>query len=312
MFMALVIDAGAGEVAPADASTGEDLSAVFTRGMQERDPILPEIAIFENGLFVLFVPGMISDNNIQSADYFLDFGKLLTRLGLKEDDDYVLLSKRHGFDSENSVTLNAKAISDFVGQNDRKIVLITHSKGSVDALAALIENKDIPEVGRKIHAWLNIQGSIWGTPMADAIGHSGIAKLVADVGLALFGGSGQALTDMTLVTRHKFMNDHWDEVNQLSRDIKVLSFASSKDYEQMDRSIKTLYRSPFIGPVVAQAMKDQVHDGLVPTSHVLLPGGAFVIAADIDHADSVTNTDRDEYRFDRSQMSLVLLRLLLR
>lgn len=311
MWLSVATHASAVDVAPGTASPGEDLSAVYARQMQEHDLLDPVTKIGTHSLFVLFVPGMISDTNVESAQYFMDFGRVLARLGMKEHDDYVLLSKRHGFDSENSVALNAKAITGFIRHTDRKILLVTHSKGSVDTLAALIENRDLSQAGSQIHGWLNIQGSIWGTPIADAIERSGIAKLIADVGLALFGGSAQALTDMTLAVRYRYMNDHWAAVNQLSRDIRILSFASSKDYEQMDSSIKALYRTPFIGPVVARAMRDQVHDGLVPMSHVLLPGGAFVNAADIDHADAVTNTDRDQYRFDRTQMSLVLLRMLL-
>jgi hypothetical protein len=296
---------------PPYGSMGDNRSAAYARQMQNHDVSLPDVGIAANAFFVIFVPGLISDSNIRSSKYFYDFEKVLAHHGMSEERDYALLSKKHGFDSENSVALNAKALSNFIRKVDRPVVLVTHSKGSVDALAALVANEDFPEITSHIHGWLNIQGSIWGTPIADAIEVSGVAKFLVDLGLALFGGSGQALTDMTLVSRHQFMNDHWDEVMQLSETIRILSFVSSKEYEHMDRSIKALYEAPFIGPAVTGAMKDQVHDGLVPVSHALLPGSAYVIAVGIDHADSVTNTDRDQYRFNRLQMSSVLLRLLL-
>ena len=69
-----------------------------------------------------------------------------------------------------------------------KIVLVTHSKGCLDSLSALVDHAALRT---KVAAWVAIQGPFRGAAMADVLAEPGIVGA-----LELLGGSGAALEDM--------------------------------------------------------------------------------------------------------------------
>jgi len=124
------------------------------------------------------------------------------------------------FDTSESVEHNAAAILGFLRSTDKKIVIVSHSKGGLDTLDALL---DAPELwGKTVLGWVALQAPFHGSPLADSA-----PSAVNDLLLGAVEGNGQSVEDLKTVTRAAYMRARKDRIAKLTGRIPVISAYST-------------------------------------------------------------------------------------
>jgi pimeloyl-ACP methyl ester carboxylesterase len=118
------------------------------------------------------------------------------------------------FDTSESVKHNAAAILGFLRSTDKKIVIVSHSKGGLDTLDALLDAPDL--WGRKVLGWVALQAPFHGSPLADSA-----RSELNDLLLGAVGGNGQSVEDLKTVTRAAYMRARKDRIEKLTGRIPV-------------------------------------------------------------------------------------------
>ncbi|HVE85960.1 MAG TPA: hypothetical protein VND93_24055 [Myxococcales bacterium] len=176
-------------------------------------------------------------------------------------------------DSDASVEKNAETIRKAIEEATKdgsQVVLIGHSKGGVDAAAALSEH---PELKDKVRALVAIQSPFGGSPIAQDIETTPIIKsLVNGVVSDLFRGDPRSVKDLTYDAREKFLQQH-----PLPTDVPSVCVASSRlsptsILGSSEEYMKARYGFP--------------SDGLVDPEDAIIPGSHVVRLNDMDHAES--------------------------
>jgi triacylglycerol esterase/lipase EstA (alpha/beta hydrolase family) len=205
------------------------------------------------------------------------------------------------FDSEQPPSVNAVAIAETVRsipwRTGRDVILITHSKGSVDTLTALVEH---PAMGDRIAGWISIQGAVHGSPVADRLaGPAGLeVSLLSMTVQHIFRGSVEALRALQTGERERYLVENTAQIANIVRRIPTLAYGSAA---RMARS--TLRK------VTTRFFRDGFNDGLVSMQHTVIPGAAIVQEVDgPDHGDAVTAVPLQP--FDRIGMTYALLSVL--
>lgn len=209
------------------------------------------------GLFTEHYPGYMKDNIARMQALGLD-----TRV-VKIDTDA-------------SVETNAKVIKDTIDaiakQEGKEVVLIGHSKGGVDATAALAM---YPELYEHVRAVIAMQTPYGGTPIAsDIMSNSKLLGLVGGAIRRLFKGDEKALTDLSYQARQEFVHQH----NYDAGKVATVSFGTTGGPK-----VST------VGPTQSY-MKNQYgleSDGLVPKNDAVVPGSDLVTQDNQDHASPV-------------------------
>lgn len=138
-----------------------------------------------------------------------------------DDTDFHDITQDAGFDSSDSVEHNAEAIAAYLqGVTDHVVVIVSHSKGGLDTLHALIEHPEL--IDEPVVGWVALQGPFYGSPVAS------VAPSLGDLILTQLGG-GPALSDLSPDVREAYMSDHATAVADLGAAIPVLSCSSTYD-----------------------------------------------------------------------------------
>ena len=120
------------------------------------------------------------------------------------------------FDTSNSVENNARAIREAIRAANKPVILVTHSKGGLDTLEALLA---VPGFwGRKVVGWVALQAPFHGSPVADPA-----PSTVHDLLLRVVGGNGQALDDLKTSTRAAYMEENAERIAELTARVPVIS-----------------------------------------------------------------------------------------
>lgn len=270
-------------VEPPAGSVGPDFSGQY-KNLMAQGVSIPADELRNYKLII--VPGLFSDPIARIFGYFQDEVRALKAAGLQEGADFEILGKADGFNGEAGVQTNSEAIAKAIRASDRPVLLVTHSKGTVDALKALI---DEPALRSWVRGWFSIQGAVWGSPVADVVAQSWDDTVVNQV-LRLFGGNSKALTDLRRPTRYKYMLSHQDDVAAVMREVPTISFASWKDYADMSWTLREIDLFYYPG------YKKDISDGLVEIDDALIPGTPYIVASGVDHGDTTLSLDNG---FDR-------------
>jgi hypothetical protein len=124
------------------------------------------------------------------------------------------------FDTSESVEHNAAAILKFLRRTDKKIVIVSHSKGGLDTLDALL---GAPALwGNKVVGWVALQAPFHGSPLADSA-----PSEINDLLLSAVGGNGQAVEDLKTTTRIAYMDAKKDRIAKLTASIPIISAYST-------------------------------------------------------------------------------------
>lgn len=120
------------------------------------------------------------------------------------------------FNTSQSVDHNAAAIRALLRGTDKKIIFVTHSKGGLDTLHALL---GAPELWGRVTGWVALQSPFFGSPLADKTSSPMDGVLLQ----ALGGGDARALEDLKVATRTRYMQAHKNEIRKLTRRIPVIA-----------------------------------------------------------------------------------------
>jgi pimeloyl-ACP methyl ester carboxylesterase len=138
------------------------------------------------------------------------------------------------FDTSESVEHNAAAILGFLRTTHKKIVIVTHSKGGLDTLEALL---DAPELwGKTVVGWVALQAPFHGSPLADSS-----PPAVSDLLLSAVGGNGQSVEDLKTVTRRPYMEANEDRIAKLTARIPTISAYSTYEASGTAAGFATTY-----------------------------------------------------------------------
>ena len=124
------------------------------------------------------------------------------------------------FDTSESVKHNAAAILGFLRSTDKKIMIVSHSKGGLDTLDALLDAPDL--WGGKVLGWVALQAPFHGSPLADSA-----PSELNDLLLGAVGGNGQSVEDLKTVTRAAYMRARKSRIEKLTGRIPVISAYST-------------------------------------------------------------------------------------
>lgn len=273
---------------------------------------------------VILVPGFLTRLYMQLSevakdtfkqDGFLDYlsaqKEALQDLGFTDPQE---LLEKEEFDTIASVATNGERIARAVQQaraGGRKVILISHSKGGNDTLAALLLLQKRRALGG-VAGWISLQSGFFGSPVADEAMQRPVVQKVGQVLLeGAGGGSLDSLRDSTSQACQQFMATHEKEIRQLVRAVPILSFLS---WKPRPREPQLLHPDTLLvatrDRMEAQGLKN---DGLIPRKNALLPGTEYVALAYIDHAEPAMNEPAPVIpsKLDRKKLTWALLAMLL-
>jgi pimeloyl-ACP methyl ester carboxylesterase len=120
------------------------------------------------------------------------------------------------FNTSQSVEHNAAAILALLRHTNKKVILVTHSKGGLDTLDALLQ---APQLwGKTVIGWVALQAPFGGSPLADPT-----PAQIDELLLEALGGNSQAVEDLKTSTRTLYMKGHAPQIQKLTSSIPVVS-----------------------------------------------------------------------------------------
>ncbi len=235
---------------------------------------------------VLLVPGYLSDLN---PDHFADPMRWLGALGVEH--------KKAAIRSGHSSEINGAVIATTIKASAKPVILITHSKGAVDALEALLSE---PALRGKVAGWIALQGPFFGSPVADKLLDGSLVNpVIATVILGFFGGTRESAQSLTTSASGAYYRRHTAAITQLLRDLPAVAFATIIESAPGAGANTALFI-----PHDLLARDGIRSDGLVPLDSAVLPGMDFVKVSGVDHIAPVTSAQQP---FDRVRMTQALL-----
>lgn len=240
---------------------------------------------------VLFVPGYLAGRN---PAYFAEQIDWLHSIDVQ--------STKVAIRAGQSIAINGSIIAAAIRNSTKPVILITHSKGSVDALEAL---RTAPALQARVRAWISLQGAFFGSPVANILLDGTLLNpVISDTILGFLGGTRQSAEDLTTNTALAYYRKHRIGISTVVRKVRSIAFASDLDGMGAART-NTLLEIPH------ELMRREgiPNDGLVPVDSAVLPGMDFVKVSGVDHIAPVMPALQ---HFDRIRMTKILLSLVLR
>jgi hypothetical protein len=161
-------------------------------------------------------------NLLPTIDLPVPAGGFITFDSLKshyegEGVEFVEMPLSAGFNTQQSVVDNGAAIALYLkGLTNKRVTILSHSKGGLDTLQALVENRDL--WGSTVTGWVALQAPFHGSPVAD-----NIPPALAGPLLSAFGGDQQAINDLKTADRTQYMLGHANAIAELTGRIPVTS-----------------------------------------------------------------------------------------
>jgi hypothetical protein len=162
------------------------------------------------------------------------------------------------------VGVNAGRIAAAMLADPRPAILVGHSKGGLEALAALLR----PGMAERCRGLIALQAPFFGSPVADLIlARRPVLMAVHHAARLSRLGTGRGLRDLTTPARQAWMRAHLAEVAALTARLPVVTLATELGATGDWRD--GVYR-PLARWMLAQGAGP--NDGLVPVASALLPG----------------------------------------
>ena len=164
---------------------------------------------------------------------------------------------------------NAARLAIVLASDPRPAVVIAHSKGGLDTLAALMN----PAARERCAAFIAIQSPFYGSPIADVLAAASPLRATVTGSLRLLrAGSGLGLRDLTTAARQTWMRENALQLAMLVEHIPLVCCATAVSEATVGPDRRYL--------ALARWMERQGYgpnDGMVPVSSALLPGAQHVI-----------------------------------
>jgi hypothetical protein len=270
------------EAIPPISATAVDLSPQFARfgapaslDATTIDAAFAAVRPALADMTVIIVPSWLSGplltlRQARLSDFFLAIEAKLTETGAR-----VVVAE---VNTAAGVAVNGARVRQTIATSERPVCLVTHSKGGLDALEALIGSD--AETLAKVRCWVALQAPFYGSPLADAAD----APVVGSVGaflLTLASGDGKSLADLRTDRRAAYMAEQRSSIETVVTRVRPLCVAS-----YFDGSDPRFPHPPQL--LATRAWIGQRNDSLVPTDSSVLPGCRYVILSNIDHTDTIS------------------------
>lgn len=196
---------------------------------------------------------------------------------------------------------NSAALLTAVAASDRPIIFVTHSRGGLDVLEALLQSGD--ETISKIKGWIALQAPFHGTPLADIFIQYPALRWIADESVIRLGGNLDSIKSMSTKYRENYLDEALANISSLINQIPMISVVSWKPNGPGIDSIFEISRNlmEYLG---------FENDGVVPWKSGILPGSEFIILRGIDHRALVHRmTILDQSRITMSLIQMLALRM---
>jgi len=248
---------------------------------------------------ILFVPALFSGVALQAsrlrlADYLTEQVRHLRCEGFDADIAEV--------DSFARVEDNGARLARILEAHHRPTWVITHSKGGLDLLHALLS---VPHLVRYLDGWVAFQAPFWGSPVADVACGSGRAKGVSRRALKLIGREVDLIADLTTDRRANYMDQRTAQIAAIARDVPVTCVATT---------IGAL-NSPWRVQWPTARWMDGLelkNDGMVPVHSTVLPGARYVVLDGLGHGEVAARRVLSQRRYDHVDLLKALFVLTLR
>jgi hypothetical protein len=229
--------------------------ALYAETAAGRSVLAPEArrhpVLLVGGLLTAFYPG-----------YMADTRRHLRRVGVD--------ARRARVNPQGSVVDNAEALRAELGRQPpgRTTVVLAHSKGGVDATAALSLH---PALRSRVRALVAVQAPFHGSPVAGDLGRARRVKALVDrLLVGALGGHPGAVADLTVEARRAFLARHpW------RGDVPVVSVATTTRSPLSPFALSTAWIRRRYG---------EENDGLVIARDAVIPGSRVVRLDGVDHA----------------------------
>lgn len=264
---------------PIATDESEKLKAFFVNGkldfMRAEAAFLRVAQRIRASRFV-FVPGVLSGaalraSRVRLAEYLTNQVRHLRDQGFDADIADV--------DTGGSVARNGARLADVLLRDHRPTWVISHSKGGLDVLDALIKE---PELQRLVDGWISFQSPFLGSPVADAACGSTRARRVTGAALKLIGADAQAIGDLRTDRRARYMDEHATRIAQVAASVPTMCIATVSGSK---RGLSLMPEWPTTRWMDGLGLEN---DGLVPFNAAVLPGARFVKLAGLVHGQAAT------------------------
>ena len=271
------------------------LMRFFERGRLDRDRVEPafkNIACRLRAARIVFVPALLSGvaigaSRLRLVDYLSHQVRQLRDEGF---DAHIV-----DIDVGSSVVANSRQIADLLNAGHRPTWLVTHSKGGLDALSALL---NYPEVRRYVEGWIAFQSPFFGSPAADVACGSLKAGTIAGAALRLFQSDVQSVCELRTDFRTRLMDARATEIASLVEQVPVMCVGSK-------------VRSMWWPTGRWMSRLGLANDGLVPTGSTVLPGARFVMLDGLAHGEAGATRRLSGQGFEHVDLLKALLVLML-
>ena len=176
--------------------------------------------------------------------------------------------------SQAPIAENARILADLVRRSDRPLCFLSHSKGGLDTLAALLLLA--AEERRRVRCWIALQAPMAGSPVADLRTASAVLQTVADTLISAFGGAARTLDELTTTARRRYLVENDAAIGTLATQSPILMVGTSAGGDDGP----TLFIAPLHRWMAGVGIRN---DGLVPTHSAILPHTRFVLIDGPDH-----------------------------
>lgn len=249
---------------------------------------------------ILFVPAVLSGIALAAS-----------RLRLVEYLTYQVRQLRdHGFDADiadidtgSTVERNGERLAQILSAHHCPTWIVTHSKGGLDTLQALIAH---PHVQRYVDGWIAFQAPFFGSPVADVASGSIRARRISAAALKMIGADPSVVADLRTDRRAEYMDDHAVRIAGLVADVPVMCVGTVAATGSREVSLMPSWPT---GRWMAQL--GLANDGLVPLNSTILPGARFVRLRALGHGQVATNHILSRRKFEHIDLLKALLALML-
>lgn len=245
---------------------------------------------------ILFVPAVLSGIALKAS-----------RLRLVEYLTHQVRQLRdEGFDASiadidtgATVARNGERLAEIVAARHCPTWIVTHSKGGLDTLQALIA---YPEMRRYVDGWIAFQAPFHGSPIADVASGTKRARRISGAALKVLGADLEAIGDIGTDRRARYMDENAPAVEQVLRDVPMMCVGTVSSGTSLWPDGPTRRWMESLG------LKN---DGMVPLSSVILPGSRFVTLGGIAHGETATGHFFSRRKVESVDLLKVLFALML-
>lgn len=245
---------------------------------------------------ILFVPAVLSGIALKASRLRL-VEYLTHQVRQLRDEGYD--ASIADIDTGATVVCNGDRLAEIVAARHCPTWIVTHSKGGLDTLQALVAH---PEMRRYVDGWIAFQAPFQGSPVADVASGTMRARRISGAALRLLRADLSAIRDLSTDVRARYMDEHGAAIEQVLRDVPVMCVGT------VGTGASLWPDWPTRRWMESQGLKN---DGMVPVSSAILPGSRFVTLNGIAHGEIATGHVFSRRKVEHVDLLKVLFALML-